>query len=268
VDDAPQAGGPLERYIAVLELVAAFPGAITVSDVGSLLALPKTTAHRLLGGLARSGLIKGGDGRNRTFRLADRLVRLVHMSADGGWIEALVRPQLEALAAERGETCYVSRLLGHRVHVAVTVSPEVRWRAFVQPGIEMPPHAAATAKVILAFQSPALVARALAEPLPRLTSQTRTDPELIRAEYADVRVQGYATCISEIDEGLGALGVPIVQTSGEVLHSVGIVGPVPRIMNDAMAARIDSLRATAARLSLALSLGSAIAARTVELPQP
>jgi len=254
--------GPLDRYISVLELVAAFPGTLTLTDVAALLDLPKTSAHRLLGGLSRAGLIEGGSGRGRAFSLGDRLLRLVHMSAEDGWIAALARPFLHALVEDTGETCYLTRLVGHRVPVVVSESPEVHWRSYVKPGLEMPPHAAATAKAILAFQPEAVVARAIAEPLPRFTDRTRIDPDWIRREYATIREAGYATCVGEIDEGLAALGVPIVQKGGAVFHCVGMTGPLPRIMNEDLPVRIARLTATATRLSTLLTIGSAIATRS------
>ncbi|WP_238193113.1 IclR family transcriptional regulator [Methylobacterium frigidaeris] len=246
--------------MTVLELVASFPGAITMSDVCTLLDMPKTSAHRLLAGLLRAGLVEGG-GRHRTYSLGTRLVRLLHMSAEDSWIIALARPALEALTAERGETCYLTRLVGHGVRVVFSVSPEVQWRSYVQPGLEMPPHAAATAKAILAFQEPALIEKALERDLIALTTQTRTTRDTILDEYAEVRTKGYATCISEIDEGLGALGFPVRLDDGSILYSVGLTGPVQRVFNDDLPVRIASLEKAAASLSRVLSHGSRIASR-------
>ncbi|MFE1599463.1 IclR family transcriptional regulator [Methylobacterium sp. ID0610] len=259
-EEVPSGAGPLDRYMTVLELVATFPDAITMSDVCTLLDLPKTSAHRLLAGLLRAGLIEGG-GRHRTYSLGTRLVRLLHTSAEDGWIIALARPTLEALTAERGETCYLTRLIGHGVRVVFSVSPEVQWRSYVQPGLEMPPHAAATAKAILAFQDQALIRRALERDLTALTSQTRTAREAILADYAGVRAKGYGTCISEIDEGLGALGFPVRLDDGSVLYSIGLTGPVQRVFNDDLPVRIASLDKAAATLSRLLSHGSRIAKR-------
>lgn len=256
----PDGGGPLDRYMSVLELVAAFPGAVTMSDVCAIQGIPKTSAHRLLGGLARAGLIEGG-GRHRPYALGPRLTRLLHAAAEEGWIAALARPTLEALASERGETTYLNRLVGHTVRVVCSVSPEVQWRSYVQPELEMPPHAAAAAKAILAFQNPALVRKALEGPLPALTGQTRTDPDAVLHDYAEVREKGWATCVSEIDEGLGALGVPVRLADGSVLYSLGLTGPVQRIFNDDLPARLAGLERAAATLGTALSLGSEIAAR-------
>jgi len=259
------AGGPLHRYMSLLELVAAFPGALILTDVSALSGLPKTTTHRLLSGLIRAGLVEGG-GRRGAYRLGDRLVRLMHNSATDGWISALARPHLEALSARVGETSYLCRIVGHRIRVVASEAPAAQWRSYVMPDIEMAPHAAASAKAILAFQDEAIVGKALAGPLPRLTAYTVTDPHSARRTYAEVRAQGYATCVSEIDEGLGALGVPVSEPGGRVLYSVGLTGPVQRIMGAGIEERIAGLRDAAAALSATLAFGSAIAARSEETP--
>ena len=253
-------GGPLGRYIEVLELVAAFPGGLTLADVSSLLDLPKTTAHRLLKGLVRSGLAKDGAG-GRPYHLGDRLMRLLHAAADDGWLATLARPHLLQLTGASSETCYLTRLVGARVVVAISQSPDVRWRGYVQPGIEMPVNAAATAKAIMAYQSPALVAQALLHDLPKLTVNTRTDHEWVEHELAEVRRRGYATCIGEIDEGLAAIAVPIVLTGGAVFHAIGMTGPLQRIMNKQLPERITALNGTAAALAKVLSIGEGIKTR-------
>lgn len=256
-DNSP---GPLARYIDVLELIAAFPGAITLADVSSILELPKTTAHRLLKGLVRSGLAVEREA-GRTYSVGDRLTRLLHASADDGWYASLAGPHIHALTEASTETCYLARLVGARVLVAVSYSPDVRWRGYVQPGIEMPVNAAATGKAIMAFQSKELIAEALSNELPKPTVNSHTNRKWIEQEFAKVRKLGYATCIGEIDEGLAALAVPIVLSDGSVLQSVGMTGPLERIMNKQMEDRLAALRETAAALSKALSRGMVVNGR-------
>jgi DNA-binding IclR family transcriptional regulator len=253
--------GPLGRYMSVLELVAAFQGALTLADAATILDLPKTTVHRLLKGLERADMVHSGRGRNRVYNLGPRLGRLLHATADDGWITALARPHIQELVEASGETCYLTRLVGHRVLVAVSVSPDVRWRGYVQPGIEMLPHAAATAKAIIAFQSDALIEQILSGTLPEFTANTRTDAAWIKSEFAKVREHNFATCIGEIDEGLAALAIPIRQSNGQVLHALGMTGPLQRIMGGSMPERIEVLKLTASKLESALSLGASIAGR-------
>lgn len=177
-DNSP---GPLARYIDVLELIAAFPGAITLADVSSILELPKTTAHRLLKGLVRSGLAVEREA-GRTYSVGDRLTRLLHASADDGWYASLAGPHIHALTEASTETCYLARLVGARVLVAVSHSPDVRWRGYVQPGIEMPVNAAATGKAIMAFQSKELIAEALSNELPKPTVNSHTSRKWIEQD--------------------------------------------------------------------------------------
>jgi DNA-binding IclR family transcriptional regulator len=253
-------GGPLERYMQVLELVAAFPAAVTLVEVAALLDFPKTTAHRLLKGLVRSGLLKDAVG-GRAYQLGERFKRLLHTMADDSWLTALVRPHLERLTETSAETCYLTRLIGARVVVAVSQSPDVRWRGYVQPGIEMPVNAAATAKAIMAYQSPELIAAALAHDLPLLTVNTRNDRAWVEGELATVRERGYATCIGEIDEGLAAIAVPVVLNDQTVLHALGMTGPLQRIMNAQLPERLTTLRRTAGLLAKALALGERLTSR-------
>lgn len=253
-DNSP---GPLGRYIDVLEVIAAFPGTITLADVASILDLPKTTAHRLLKGLVRSGLATEGEA-GRTYHVGERLTRLLHAGADDGWYASIAGQHLHALTEASTETCYLARLVGSRVTVAVSYSPDVRWRGFVRPGSEMPVNAAATAKAIMAFQSKELIAEALSHDLPKPTSKSRTSRKWIEQEFARVRKLGYATCIGEIDEGLAALAVPVTLQDGTVLQSVGMTGPLERIMNRQLVDRLAALRETAAALSKTLSRAIAV----------
>ena len=255
--DQTEPDSPLERYLRLLEIIAAFPDQLALADVATLSDLPKTTAHRLLKGLVKAELASGGQG-GRAYSVGPRLSRILHATADDGWLEALVRPDLAALADGSDEACYLTKLVGNRVLVAVSQAPEVRWRSYVQPGIEMPPHAAATGKAIIAYQDEALIRRALAAELPKLTVNTRNDEAWIREEFERVRERGYATCIGEIDEGLAAIAAPVLQDDGMVLYSVGMTGPIQRIVGDKLPDHLAALTATCKSLANKLSLGSRI----------
>ncbi|WFU31420.1 IclR family transcriptional regulator C-terminal domain-containing protein [Bradyrhizobium brasilense] len=249
----------------ILEVLAAFPSSLALGDVAALLELPKTTAHRLLRGLARSGLAKGGG--NRPYELGERLMRLLHASADEGWLASLVRPHLRTLTDSTGETCYVTRLIGARVVVVASLSPDARWRGYVRPDVEMPINAAASAKAIMAYQSKGTVEEALSHELPMLTVNTRSDRVWIEQQLAETRHRGYATCIGEIDEGLAAVAVPIKLSNGMVLHSVAMTGPLQRIMNDQLSDRLKALRSTANTLAALLSIGEQLR-RMREISRP
>jgi len=226
---------PLERYVRILELLAAFPEGLGLSDVARLSGLPKTSTHRLLGALQSAQLIELAAGV--VYVLGNRIRRLAHAGADAQWVTTLIKPHLADLAAQTGETCYLAKLhAGHQVSSVMMESPDTPWRGFVLPGKVMAPHAAASAKAILAFQAPAVIDAALMAPLSPITANTCTDPRRVREEYALVRERGYATCIGEIDEELIALGVPIHDAQFGVVYSLGLTGPHQRLKDKGLEA--------------------------------
>jgi len=243
---------PLERYVRILELMTTFPNGLSLVEVSRLLGLPKTSAHRLLRTMQDSQLIELAGGS--VYLLGNRVRRLAYAGSDTEWVSAVVKPHLADMAAETGETCYLAKLDGsHRVSSILVESPDTPWRGFVLPGKGMAPHAAASAKAILAYQPAAIIDAALKEPLPQLTPHTRVDPEAIKAEYAEVRKRGYATCIGEIDEELAALGVPIPGSRLGVIYSLGITGPQQRLKHKGLEYLANVMKRYADRLSAALN---------------
>jgi len=245
---------PLERYMRIIELLASFPEGLGLTEISRMLALPKPSAHRLLGTLQESQLV--GVPAGGMYTLGDRISRLANAGAGSEWIDVVVQPQLADLTAETQETCYLAKLqAGHRVASILMEAPDTPWRGFILPGKDMAPHAAASAKAILAFQPKEVVNAALAGPLPQLTANTRTDPSQVLQDYEDVKRRGYATCIGEIDEGLAALAVPVPIPHLGVIYSLGMTGPLQRLTTKNLDVLAEIMKGYAKRLSEGLAAG-------------
>ena len=254
-DTTESTAGPLERYISVLELIAAFPGELAAADVAHALRLPKSTTHRMLRVLSRSGLVEGGDNRDRALSLGKRLTRLVYAAGHADWIEAAVLPTLvQATSKLPNASVFVSRLAGHRVFVVASAASDSRWRSYVVPGQELPPHAAASAKVILAHQTNEVIAAALDRQLEAFTRNTVTDKKAILHDLREVRTRGYAVCDECIHEGMSALSVPIYIPIDGVIYSVGVTGPITRTIREETGTVVTILQDIAHALTPILSL--------------
>ena len=117
----------------------------------------------------------------------------------------------------------------------------------------MPPHVAASAKAILAFQTTDLIDRALAGALPKLTQETRTAKKEIEKEYASVRESGFATCWNEMELGMGAIAVPIRLPGTGIIYSLGTAGLINRLTRRPLNRSVKALRAAVGPLSKVLN---------------
>ncbi|MDW6021319.1 IclR family transcriptional regulator [Mesorhizobium sp. BAC0120] len=247
---------PLERYISIMETVAPFEDGLTATELETTLGLPKTTINRLLHALIESGMINADSGRNRSYRLGDRLLQLLQMSPDSGWLATLAQRPLQDLADRTGQSAFLSKFDGVEVRSVTCVAPDSPIRTYVMPGMTMPVNATASAKAILAFHPPETVKKILATELRSYTDRTKTKlSELIR-ELAEVRQRGYATDLAEHVPGLGSVAFPINPTSGEVVYAVGLTGPYGQIIDQNFDQHCEALAEAARRMAKLAQMGS------------
>ncbi|MGH2508544.1 MAG: IclR family transcriptional regulator [Ktedonobacteraceae bacterium] len=240
---------PLERYISTLEAIAMARDKLSLSEIALRCGLPIATTHRILSTLSKSGLIIPVGSRKRDFALGPRLLRLLHAGTDEAIIRIGVQPILNDLVKKTGHTCFLARIEGHRIVSAAWAVPARGLRSYVVPGHVMPPHAAASAKAILAFQPKSVVDHVLGDALPRLAPFTVTDKAAILQELEEVRRRGYSTCWNEIEMGLGAIACPIDLPYADVMYSLGITGVVDRLRERSTEDIVVELKAAATSLA-------------------
>ncbi len=195
--------------------------------------------------LVHVGFLTVGE-RRRHYVLGPRLLRLISAGLPASTIDTLAQPILARLAADFGETAFVSKLEGGAVETVAVAAPDGKLQAFVHPGRAMPFHAAASAKVILAFAEEQFLGDILRKPHQQFTNRTKTDNAEIADELARIRQQGFATCDQELDPGVISYACPIKIGSSAVVYSLGLVGLAERLLGGAPADTVVSSLKTAA----------------------
>lgn len=179
--------GPLERYLMVLEMVAASHDGLNMTDIANLTGLPKPTVHRLTRVLLEAGALETDGGRFKSFRIGPRLWRILYLGLGRDQVANMAQVVCDELAEKLHETCFISRLGQKTIRSIARRAPDQGHRLHVLPGAQLPAHAAASAKAILAFQPEEVLQRILGEDLPALTDRTKTDLDAVRAELEQVR---------------------------------------------------------------------------------
>ena len=108
----------------------------------------------------------------------------------------------------------------------------------------MPAHCSALGKVLLAWGALELPDGELERPTPA----TLQDREAVRRDGVRCRERGYALTEDELEIGLTGIAVPVFGIRGDVVASLGISGPTPRL-----AQRLDELGRRLLDQSTALS---------------
>ncbi len=217
--------GSVARAIALLDALAASEAGLGVNELARRIGVNASTASRLLATLEDGQLVERSPGG--PFRLGLKLVALSDRVLGQLDVRQRARPLLARLASETGETATLSVPGGGE---AITVdfvpsgSSVVSMARLGRPSV---PHATATGKVMLAFDSAG--SGGPTGPLTAYTERTITDPAALAAELAGVRERGYAEAVGEREPDLGAVAAPVFGRGEQLTAILGIQGPASRL---------------------------------------
>ncbi len=175
-----------------------------VSDVSRALAIPKSTAHRLLAALRRRALVEQDDSGR--YRPGVGVLTLAGGLLDREPLVAAAHGVLEKEAADFGETFFLVAARSGKLLVIEKAEGNGVLRVSPAIGSEIPARATAVGKLYMAHGPDQLVQE---EPT-RFTEHTIVDSRRLAREVEHARKRGYALNRQEWIEGLGVVAAPIL----------------------------------------------------------
>lgn len=247
----------LERTFSILELFTEERPEWSTTEAARILHLPIPTAHRILAALKRHGYVSQHEETKR-FRLGVAALRLGDRARAVVDLRALSLPALRRLSHETGETALLTVLTpnhfrGVCLERVETLQP---LRLSVQPGRQLPLHAGASQKALLAYLPDDEIERVLDRPLEHLCHATISEPLALRQELARIRKRGWASSYEETNVGVWGVAVPILSERDTVVCAIGIAGPSARLTPQRV--REDVVRVHAAATEIAHALGHVV----------
>jgi DNA-binding IclR family transcriptional regulator len=244
----------LDRAVHVLELLAESEAPLGLADVCERMDLHKSTAHRALMVLERTGLIERTP-ENR-FRLGLKLYELGSRAVEQIDLRARVHPWFRKLSAQVGETVHLGVLQKTSVVYLDKVEPHNR-RVWLDSriGASNPVYCTAMGKAILAFlpaaETAAIVARIR---FVRYTPRTLCTAEALQRSLDRVRRRGYAIDDEEVECGVRCIGAPIMNESGRPVAAVSVSGPSSRITQQSVPGIAERLLRCCREISASLGM--------------
>lgn len=233
---------------AALTVLGCFDGDedLSLTEIHRRTGITKSRILRLAGTLELHGFIAIDPARKR-YRLGPTLFRLGHgLQRRYSDVAEVLRPFLERLARDSGDTAFFSVVRGEGRLCVASVEPETSVRFTVPTGVIRPLYAGASGKVLLAFGAEPLRRAVLSAPrLEPLTAGTRTDPARLAAEIEEIRRSGHAVSQGEAQPDSFAIAVPVMEAGAEPYGSLTIAGPVSRASETRMASLLALLHGAA-----------------------
>jgi IclR family pca regulon transcriptional regulator len=228
---------------------------MTLSEVAERSGLTRAATRRILLTLHELGYVAQ---EARIFSLTPRILDLGYSYLSSMPLAGLAQPVMVELAAKLNQSCSVAALDGTD---AVYLLRVPKHSLLTTPGVtligmRLPAYVSSMGRVLLAGLPDAELARVLdASDLRALTPRTIYRRKPLEEEIRRCRRQGYAIVIDELEVGLSAVAVPILDAGGHTIAAMNIACNSAVVKRQELITRIlPALRDAVARIASVLAI--------------
>lgn len=212
--------GSLQRGLSVLEVLAANPSGVSITEVAAETGLTRAGARRLLLTLvAESYAAQEG----RRFHLSPRLLTLARTWLKGTTLWSYAEPTMRTLAADLDESCSAAVLSGQDIVYVARVPGRRIVSVALHVGARLPAWCTSMGRTLLAgldeAERAAFFAGLRMEPL---TPRTIVDRDELAAEIDRCGRQGFSIVDEELELGLRSIAVPVHDGAGRVVAALNV----------------------------------------------
>jgi IclR family pca regulon transcriptional regulator len=240
----------VQSVAKTLEVIQAFDAEhrdLTLSDVARRTGQSRASARRFLLSLEALGFVRSEAG---LFSLTPRVLALGHAFLSSLRLPEIAEPHLKALSLRLGESTSASVFDGDDIVYVARIPARRIMSVAIRVGSRFPAYATSMGRVMLAFATESAVdaylERVVLEPL---TDRTVVDPDVLRAELARVRKQGWAVVEQELAVGLRSVAAPVRNAAGDVIAAINASTTAQPGSEPMDQATIGAVVATADRIS-------------------
>jgi IclR family pca regulon transcriptional regulator len=255
IDLAPDPELYVDAFARGLSVIRAFDAEhrmLSLAEVAEAAGISRASARRLLATLVHLGYVHA-DGR--TFRLTPKVMQLGYAYLSGQTLTEIVEHYVVDVAEKTGESSSVCVLDDTDVVYIGRASTKKIMSINLSIGTRLPAWATANGRVLLG----GLDERELEERLARSeivghTANTSTKVEDLIKAVRKAQRDGYAFTSQELEAGLTAVAVPLMDKSGRIVAAMNVAGHVHRNSREKMLTEnLPVLQFAANEINLALA---------------
>ena len=238
----------LAKGLSVLRLFDSEHQEWTLDEMTEKTGFPRMTVWRMLRTLEAADYVVR-DPVTTLYHLGPAMLVSMYLTWGHAALLRAARPYLEALSRETEEPVTLAVEIDGQAVSVDRVDSNRFFRREMALGRIIGDTANAHGKIFAAFKSPAERERILAQTHPRLTANTITDPDALRAELERVAAEGVAYDLEERNIGTCAVAAPVFDQVGSVIATLGVLVPTGRFGIDARDKCAQAVRAASSALS-------------------
>lgn len=243
-----QANQSTQAAFTLIEAMAAHGEPIGLSDLGRRTEMPRSRVYRLLQGLLAAGYVaQEVDGER--YQLTLKLVHIGQAVAESTALTASARPVMMRLRDAAQQTVVLSSVERTGVRIIDMVRLDSPIQIVLRPGSQLPLHATAQGKLVLAFGDEHHRQAVASTTLLPETSHTIVDGGVLTREIEGVRARGWADAPEQTIIGLNALAAPVFDAGGKLIATMAIIGIMSNLPSPPAKAAIELVRGAAAEIS-------------------
>ena len=236
----------VEKAIRILNFLAAHPNS-TFTDIHTALELSKATTYQTLFTLESYQYVTRID--ERRYQIGSGVFPLIRGATQPNNLINAARDPLSAYAAETGLTVHLCAFIDTLHMVCLFKIDGVNFTIRnTAVGQELTRHTSAAAKVLLAWLPPEQLVTHLSNiTYTKYTETTITSPVVFRQELIQTKQRGYSIDNCEGVQGFMGIGVPVMDSSGNVIAAVSlgaVITEIPTDQYDKYAKRLQEVAAT------------------------
>jgi IclR family KDG regulon transcriptional repressor len=235
----------------IVDLLAREQRGVGVTQVAAQLGMNASTAHHLLKTLEAWQLVEQHP-TSRLYRLGVRSVQWGQAYLAGLDLYSVAQPHLNAVSHDTGETVTLAEIQRSSIVVLATIPGRHTVRSLGATTSRHNAHATALGKIFLASLPPSELPEVVAETgMARFTPRTIVGLRQLETELEEVRGQGFALDLEELELGLSCIAAGVRNHAGETVAAIGASIPMTRF-EERRARLVERIRTAADQISARL----------------
>jgi DNA-binding IclR family transcriptional regulator len=224
--------------VSILECFTIEKPAWSLAELTAQLNVPKSSLHRHLLGLEHHGILRR-DGE-KLWRLGYRLFIWGALVPRVSTLRHIAERHLRELVHSTNESAILTMYDNHEVICIDKLESNHSVRMTLSLGTRRMPHAGASSKILMAYLPKDEIQAIIDNKgLPKLSTNTITNPGNLKADLARIRQNGYSFSQEETDTGAWGVATPIFDHIGQVVAGIGVAGPTSRFSDTLQEEYVD-----------------------------